>query len=88
MVKQLVIIGTFLLIQNVLEKIYYIRTIFDFPMLAQYLTYNDKTLLYIEHTLYKLNKIKIVLENYCPIVTKLFQQTVNYSNFYVMIYFI
>lgn len=40
------------------------------------------------YTLYRLNKIKIVFENYRLIDTKLFQPTVNYLKFYSMNYFV
>lgn len=72
MVKQLIMAVTFLLIQNVSEAIYYICAIFNFTMLVYYLLHNNKTLFYINYALYRLDKKKIVFENYCSIKTKLF----------------
>lgn len=71
-VKESITTATSLLIQNILKTIYYILTIFDFIILVQYLLQNDETLFYIEHFLYKLDKIKIAFDNYCPINAKLF----------------
>ena len=51
MVKQLVVAATLLLIQNAPEAIQYAQTILDFTMLAQYVSYDNKTLQYIEHAL-------------------------------------
>ncbi len=53
-------------------------------MLFQYLLYNNKTLFYIEHALYKLDKTKIGFENYCPINVKLFGPTFNYPKFHTI----
>ena len=58
--------------QDVPEIINCARAIFDFTMLAQYPSHNDETLFYIEHALYRLDKIKIAFENHCPIDAKLF----------------
>ena len=57
-------------------------------MLAQYLLHNNETLSYIEHVLYRLDKIKITFENYCPINVKLFRSTFNYLKFYTITYFL
>ena len=50
--------------------------------------YNNEKLLYIEHTLYKLDKTKIAFKNHYQINKKLFQLTFNYPKFYTMIYFV
>lgn len=42
----------------------------------------------MEHALYKLDKTKIIFENYCFIEIKLFQLTFNYLNFHAITYFI
>ena len=70
--KQLITTATLSLIQDIPNAIYYIYAILDFNMLAQYLLYNNKTFLYIDHTLYRLDKTKIAFKNHCPIDTKLF----------------
>ena len=57
-------------------------------MLAQYLSQNNETLFYIDHTFYKLDKTKIVFENHCPIDAKLFQPTFNYPKFCAMTHFV
>ena len=88
MIKQLIVAANFLLIQDELKTIYYACAIFDFIILAQYLLYNDETLFYIEHTLYRLNKTKIAFENYYLINIKLFQPTFNYPKFYAITHFI
>ncbi len=56
-------------------------------MLAQYLSFDNKTLSYIEHTFYKLDKTKITFENHRPIDAKLFQPTFNYPKLHTMIHF-
>lgn len=42
MIKELIIITTFLLIYNTLESIKYAQAIFNFTILAQYISYNNK----------------------------------------------
>ncbi len=56
MVKQLIAAATFLLIYNSPEAIQYTRAILDFTILAQYVLHDDKTLQYMEHALYRLEK--------------------------------
>lgn len=60
----------------------------NFNMLAQYLLQHNKTLFYIDHALYRLDKIKIALKNHCPINAKLYQLTFNYPEFYAMTQFV
>lgn len=50
--------------------------------------YNNKIYLYIDYTLFKINKTKIVLKNHSLIITKLFCPTFNYLKFHVIIYLI
>ena len=88
MVHQLIPAATFLLIQDALETIHYACAIFDFTILTQYLLHDNKTLSYIDHTLYRLDKTKIAFENHCLIDAKLFQPTFNYLKFYAMTHFI
>lgn len=64
------------------------RTILDFTILAKYLLYNNQTLSYMDHTLYRLDKTKIAFENHCPINTKLFGLTFNYLKFHAMTHFV
>ena len=72
MFKQLIATVILLLIQNVPEIIYYTYGIFDFTMLANYLSHDNETIFYMDYALYKLDKTKIEFENYCPIDIKLF----------------
>ena len=72
MVNQLIIVATSLLIQNTPEAIYCACVIFNFTMLVQYLLHNNKTLLCIDHALYRLDKTKITFENHHSIDAKLF----------------
>lgn len=70
-IKQLIAIASFLLIQDILKTIYYTCIVFDFTILAQYLLQDNKTLYYIDNTFHKINK-KITFKNYYVIDTKLF----------------
>ena len=72
MVKKLIIATTPLLIQDVLEIIYYTCVILNFTMLACYLLHNNKIFSYIEYILYRLDKTKIVFKDYYLIDAKLF----------------
>ena len=57
-------------------------------MLTQYPLYDNETIFYIEHTLYRLQKIKIAFENHRPINRKLFQPISNYPKSHAMTYFV
>ena len=59
-----------LLIKDIPEANYFAYRIFDFLMFNQYLLHDNEILLYIEYTLYKLKKIKIIFENYYLINSK------------------
>lgn len=50
--------------------------------------YNNKTIFYIDYTLYKLNKIIIIFKNYCLINIKLFQPIFNNPKFFIRLYFV
>ena len=71
MVKQPIVAATLLLIHDAPEAIQYARAILDFIMLAQYVLHNNKTLCYIKHALYRLEKTKISFEHHRPIDSKL-----------------
>ena len=88
MVKQLVVAATPLLIQNAPEAIQCARAILDFTILAQYVSHDDKTLQYMEHALYRLEKTKIAFEHHRPIDAKLCQPTFNYPKFYATSHFV
>lgn len=88
MVKQLIIVTTLLLIQYTPEAIHYTCAILDFTMLAQYLSHNNKSFLYMNHASYRLDKTKIIFENLCSIDAKLFQSTFNYLKFHIITYFV
>ncbi len=72
MVKQLIAVAMPLLIHDASETIQCARAILDFTMLAQYVSHDDKTLRYMEHALYKLEKTKIAFEHHRPINPKLY----------------
>ena len=61
-------------------------------LILQYLPciilYDNKTLWYIEHTLYRLEKIKIAFEHHWLINAKLCQLTLNYPKFHATNHFI
>ncbi len=77
MVKSLIMVATSLLIYDALEAIQYTQFILNFIILAQYVSYNEETLYYIEYVLYRLEKTKIAFEQYRPIDSKLYQPTFN-----------
>ena len=56
-------------------------------MLAQYVSHDNKTLRYMEHALYKLEKTKIIFEYHQPINLKLYQPIFNYPKFYAVTHF-
>ena len=70
-VQQLVVAATPLLIQNTPKAIQCARAILDFIILAQYVSHDDETLWYMEHSLYRLEKTKIAFEHHQPINAKL-----------------
>ncbi len=76
------------LIHNTLKAIQYARAILNFTMLAQYISHDDKTLWYIEHVLYRLEKTKIAYEHYRPIDPKLCQPAFNYLKFHAISHFV
>ena len=77
-----------LFIKDIIETIHCVFTIFNFTKLAQYLLHNNEILFYLEHALYRLDKTKIIFENYCLIDSKLFRTTFNYPKFHNMIHFV
>ncbi len=88
MVKQLIVATTPLLIHDALEAIQSTRVILDFTMLAQYVSHDDKTLHYMEHALYRLEKTKIAFEQHRPINSKLCWPTFNYPKFHAISHFV
>ena len=57
-------------------------------MLAQYVSHDNKTLCYIEHALYRLEKTKMAFEHHWSIDSKLYQLTFNYPKFYTISHFV
>ncbi len=57
-------------------------------MLAQYVSYNDETLRYMEHALYRLKKTKIAFEHHRPIDPKLYRPVFNYPKFNTISHFV
>ena len=87
MIKQLIAVAMPLLIHNALEAIQCTWTIFNFTMLAQYVSNDNKTLQYMEHVLYRLEKTRIAFEHYWPINPKLCRLAFNYPKFHVISHF-
>ena len=56
-------------------------------MFAQYVSYDNKTLRYMEHALYKLEKTKIAFKYHRLIDSKLCQPMFNYPKFHIVIHF-
>ena len=77
-----------ILIHDALRAIQYTWTILNFTILAQYIFYDKKTLRYIEHALYRLEKTNIAFENHWPLVPKLCQLIFNYPKFYTISHFV
>ncbi len=88
MVTQLIVAATPLLIHDAPKAIQFARVILDFIILSQYVSYDDETLRYMEHALYRLENIKITFEHHQPIDSKLCQPTFNYPKFHVISHFI
>ena len=57
-------------------------------MLAQYFLHNNKTLRYMGHELYRLEKTKIAFEHYWPIDSKLCWPIFNYPKFHAISHFV
>ena len=57
-------------------------------MLAQYVSYDEEMLRYMEHALYRLEKTKIALEYHRPIDSKLYRPTFNYPKFHAISHFV
>ena len=79
---------TLLLIYNAPEIIQYAWTILNFKMLAQYILNDNKTLYYIEHALYRLEKTKTVSKHHWPINSKLYRLIFNYPKFFAINHFV
>ena len=88
MVKQLVVAAMLLLIYDTSEAIQCAQAIFDFTRLAQYVLYDNETLRYMEHALYRVENTKIVFEHQQPIDSKLYLPTFNYPKFYAISHFV
>ena len=77
-----------LLIHEDLETIQCIWAILDFIILAEYVLHDEKMLRYIEHVLYRLEKIKITFEQHRPINSKLSWPTFSYPKFHAISHFV
>ncbi len=94
MFKQLIAATTPLLIHDTPEAIQSAqaiqcaRAILDFTMLAQYISHDNKTVRYMKHALYRLEKTKIVFEHHRLIDSKLYQQAFNYPKFHAINHFV
>ncbi len=77
-----------LLIYDTPEAIQCTQAILDFTMLAQYVLYDDETVRYIEHALYRLENTKIAFEHHRPIKSKLCQPPFNKPKFHAISHFI
>lgn len=65
-------VTTPLLIHDVPEAIQYTQVIQNCIILVQYILHNEETFCYIEYVLYKLEKTKIIFEQYELINSKLY----------------
>ncbi len=88
MVKQLIAVATPLPIHDAPEAIQCAQAILDFTMLAQYVSYDNETLRYMEHALYRLEKTKIAFEHHWLIDPKLYQPVFNYPKFHAISHFV
>ena len=70
MIKQLITATTLLLIHDALEAIQCAQAIFNFTMLAQYISYDIKMLRNMKQALYRLEKRKIAFEYHWSIDPK------------------
>lgn len=75
-------------IQDASEVIQYAQVILDFTIFAQYVLYDEETLRYMKHALYKLKKTKILFKQHRPINFKLCQSIFNYPEFHAINHFI
>ncbi len=57
-------------------------------ILAQYVSQDEETLCYMEHVLYRLEKIKIAFEQHWSIDSKLCRSTFNYLKFHAISHFV
>ena len=57
-------VALLLLMHDILEAIQCAQAILDFTILAHYVLHNNETFRYIEHTLYRLENIKIAFEDH------------------------
>ncbi len=71
MIKQLIVAAMPLLIHDVPEAIQCAQAILEFTILVQYVLHDNETLCYMEHTLYRLENIKIAFKHHRPINSKL-----------------
>ena len=76
-----------ILIQNAPEAIQCAQAIFNFTMLVQYVSNDNKMLRYIEHALYRLEKTNIAFEHHRPIDSKLCRPKFNYPKFHAVTHF-
>ena len=63
------------------------QAIVDFILIVQYKTYNSETLHYIEHALYKIDKIKVAFRALCPLDKSTDEGYFNFSKFYIITYY-
>ncbi len=62
--------------------------IIDFILIAQYKTHDEETLCYLDHILYRIDKIKIVFKVLHPVDKTTDEGYFNFLKFYVMTHYI
>lgn len=77
-----------LLIHDTLEAIQSTWAILNSTMLVYYVSHDNKMLWYMEHVLYRLEKMKIAFEDHRAINPKLCQPTFNYPKFHAISHFV
>src|SRR5271165_5003724 len=85
--RQLILVIALLLSIKELAAMHCTQAIVDFILIAQYKTYNSKTLCYIEHALYRINRMKVAFRALCPLDKFTNEGYFNFSKFYIMTYY-
>jgi hypothetical protein len=85
--RQLISVIVLLLSSKEPAAMYCAQTVVDFILITQYKTYNNKTLCYINHILYRIDRMKITFRTLCSIDKLTDKSHFNFSKFYIIIYY-
>jgi len=77
-----------LLVKKVFYAIYFTRVVVDFIIFAQYYLYDEKTLKYIKHALYRINIFKKNIYYLRSIIKVCSNEYFNFPKFYVIIHYL